>query len=152
MSDTVLGILVMATGVLCALGVRIGMPPANHYWRTKPTKFALISRIGGCLFLLSAGAFIAWHEKIPESYRIYFLFPFLLGFVLAAAGQAMEKRVNPGPTIRADATAAAERSRPDNCSGRRCDIWHCLMVLFSPLTMPPIWKKLRIFLPPSRDN
>ena len=89
----------MATGVLCALGVRIGMPPANHYWRTKPTKFALISRIGGCLFLLSAGAFIAWHEKIPESYRIYFLFPFLLGFVLAAAGQAMEKRVNPGPTI-----------------------------------------------------
>lgn len=104
MSDRVLGILVMATGALAAFGVlpiRIGMPPANRYWQTRPTKFALISRLGGFLFFVSAGAFIAWHEKMPERYRVYFLFPFLLGFVLAVAGQAMEKRVNPGPTIAA---------------------------------------------------
>lgn len=94
MSDKVIGSLVIAVGVLAAIGIlpiRIGLPP-----QSKPMKFAAVSRIGAFLFAATIGIGWGWSSSIPQRYWIFLLVPFLVGFILIVGGQAMEKRVNLG--------------------------------------------------------
>src|SRR5690349_2782447 len=95
MSNTVVRVIAIDVGVLSGVGalpLRLGASSSNRYWRRNPTRFTTLSRIGGSLLAISIGAAFIWSERTPERYRALFLVPVMLGFVLGAAGRALDRQ------------------------------------------------------------
>ena len=102
MSNTVIGMVVIASGVLSALGavpIRLRTRPVNRYWERRPTKYTRLSCTGGAVFFISAGSLIICYDVLPERYRVLFAGPAMLGLVVAIAAQALDKQSNRTPTI-----------------------------------------------------
>ena len=118
MSNTVIGIGILACGVLSALGatpIRLGTRPVNRYWERRPTKFTRLSCVGGAVFFVCLGALITWHDVMPEKYQMLFVIPAILGFVLGVAALAMDRQSNRTPSI-AFLTRAGESARRHRAS------------------------------------
>ena len=69
MSDKIIGILIIAIGILTAIGflpVNIGTPRSYRYWKPMNTIPSILNRLGGASFCINMGILWAWSATMSQ--------------------------------------------------------------------------------------
>ncbi|SRR5260221_8839002 len=89
---TIFPILAMIGGVYSALG--IWFPRLRAHWKGTCMTCGPLSCAGFALFFISLGACFLVVDSVPERHRIWFFFTVMIGWILGAAGYALDARAN----------------------------------------------------------
>jgi hypothetical protein len=100
-------ILMILCGVLAALG--IWFPRLRAHWKGTRIPCGPLSCSGFALLFIGGGVVFLVIDSISEGDRIYFGFPAIVGFILAATGYAIDTRANSGSSVGMPATPSPRR-------------------------------------------
>lgn len=85
-------IIAIGIGIYSALG--IWFPDLRAHWKGSPIKCGALSCAGFGLFFSTIGLTFLFGDSIPEPHRIWLIFPGIIGWILAAAGHALDARAH----------------------------------------------------------
>ncbi len=122
---TIFAILAMIGGVYSALS--IWFPRFRAHWKGTRMTCGPVSCASFALFFISLGATFLVVDSVPERHRIWFFFPVMIGWIMGAAGYALDARAH----SRSSAAASPAPLQPQGVSAVSSEAGSSLLLEFS---------------------